>query len=322
MRTDYSAALVLNRLRVQNANLISSPLTWGFPAPSAFTGFVHTLERSLGGRGLHFPGVGIVCHDVEPQTSGGAFTQALRLTRNPLDHTGGSPAIVEEGRAHLTVSLVLPVAGEGAPVTETQAQTLAIEVANLVLSRRLAGGSIWPEEGTGSLRATGHVWTDAAAGWRKIRRRLLPGFALIERSALLARHTAALKADHSAHTALDALMDLIALHYTPASSNPEEKAPWPSPSRREKGWLVPIPAGYTAISELYPPGGVKNARDPGVPFRFVESVLTLGEWRSPHRLPDLDALLWRHEADPDHGLYRVRNAYVPETLETAVSLDD
>lgn len=318
MRTDYSAAIVLNRLRVQNANLLSSPLTWGFPAPSAFTGFVHSLERELGERSLHFPGVGIVCHHVEPQTSGGAFTQALRLTRNPLDHTGSSAAIVEEGRAHLTVSLVIPVAGAGAPATETQAKMLAAEVGALALSRRLAGGSVWPPNGTDRPLASGHVWTDADKGWRQIRRRLLPGFALIERSALLAQRTATMQSENPAHTALDALLDLIALHYKPASADPAEKAPWPPPTRREeKGWLVPIPAGYAAISPLYPPGAVKNARDPGVPFRFVESVLTLGEWRSPHRLSDLDALLWRHEADPERGIYRVRNTDTTEITESA-----
>jgi len=30
--------LVLPRLRIQNANAISSPMTWGFPAMSAFIG--------------------------------------------------------------------------------------------------------------------------------------------------------------------------------------------------------------------------------------------------------------------------------------------
>ena len=42
--------LLLPHLRVQNANAISSPLTWGFPAPTAFLGFVHALERRLLGR--------------------------------------------------------------------------------------------------------------------------------------------------------------------------------------------------------------------------------------------------------------------------------
>ena len=39
----FEAVLLLPRLRVQNANAISSPLTWGFPPPSAFTGFAHAL---------------------------------------------------------------------------------------------------------------------------------------------------------------------------------------------------------------------------------------------------------------------------------------
>lgn len=39
--------LVLPRLRVQNANAISSPMTWGFPAMSAFVGMMHALERKL-----------------------------------------------------------------------------------------------------------------------------------------------------------------------------------------------------------------------------------------------------------------------------------
>ena len=39
--------LILPRLRVQNANAISSSHTWGFPAPTALLGFVHALERRL-----------------------------------------------------------------------------------------------------------------------------------------------------------------------------------------------------------------------------------------------------------------------------------
>ena len=41
------ALLVLPRLRIQNANAISSPLTWGFPAITAFTGLMTALKRRL-----------------------------------------------------------------------------------------------------------------------------------------------------------------------------------------------------------------------------------------------------------------------------------
>ena len=44
------AWLLLPNLRVQNANAISGPFSWGFPAPSAFTGFVHALSRKLWAR--------------------------------------------------------------------------------------------------------------------------------------------------------------------------------------------------------------------------------------------------------------------------------
>lgn len=41
--------LIIPHLRVQNANAISSPLTWGFPAISAFIGLMQAVERKLKG---------------------------------------------------------------------------------------------------------------------------------------------------------------------------------------------------------------------------------------------------------------------------------
>ena len=43
--TEINSLLILPRLRVQAANAVSGPLTWGFPSPTAFTGFAHALER-------------------------------------------------------------------------------------------------------------------------------------------------------------------------------------------------------------------------------------------------------------------------------------
>ena len=111
--------LVLPRLRIQNANAISSPLTWGFPSPTAFLGFAHALERRLSERfGVAFGGVGIVCHAFDPQTFRPNRRQHLVFTqtRNPVYlkrdiakfvAEGTPAAIVEEGRAHLEVSLVI-----------------------------------------------------------------------------------------------------------------------------------------------------------------------------------------------------------------------
>ena len=50
---------------------------------------------------------------------------------------------------------------------------------------------------------------------------------------------------------------------------------------------------------------------------FVESVYSLGECISPHRLTHLAQLLWRAEADEAQGLYRCRNGYQPAKAEDA-----
>ena len=39
--------LLLKGLRVQNANALSSPFTFGFPAVTAFLGFGHALQRFI-----------------------------------------------------------------------------------------------------------------------------------------------------------------------------------------------------------------------------------------------------------------------------------
>src|SRR5690625_2928135 len=112
--SDIQALLILPRLRVQNANAISSPLTWGFPSMTAFTGFMHALERRLPeSLDINFEAVGVVCHRFEPQISND-YVRRFHLTRNPVDRGGKTAAIVEEGRAHLEVTLIFDVTGNTA----------------------------------------------------------------------------------------------------------------------------------------------------------------------------------------------------------------
>lgn len=103
--------LVLPRLRVQNANAISSPMTWGFPAMSAFVGLMHALERKLAEASLpvSLGRVGVICHDFEAQATEGGYIRGFHLTRNPVDKTGGTAAIVEEGRIHLDITLIFSI---------------------------------------------------------------------------------------------------------------------------------------------------------------------------------------------------------------------
>lgn len=307
--------LLLPRLRVQNANAMSGPLSWGFPAPTAFTGFAHALERHLRPRfNLSLGGVGIVCHDFEAQVfhPAGRYNQVLRLTRNPLDDKGGSAPIVEEGRCHMEVSLLIEVHTD---LDDDAREALTQAAHEATSAMRLAGGSILPRWGK-RYEPEWITWyddaEDSANAFRKLRYRLLPGFALVQRDDILAARLAELR--HATQDqdcdALDALLDLIRTNHEPAGPDPRhpEKTLWHK-VRRAPGWLVPLPAGYAALSPLYPAGTVRNARDQQTPFRFVESVYTLGEWVSPHRMTHLQQLLWHLEAEPAAGLYRCTNRY-------------
>lgn len=320
--------LVLPHLRIQNANAISSPLTHGFPSITAFLGLLWALERKLEGRDLqiYFSGVGVICHDFDEQTTDDGYVRKFRLTRNPVDKDGSTAAIVEEGRIHLDVTLVLAIDGGVIGADAERQQQVADAVAEVVAGMRIAGGSVLPCLGPAwRSRPQLVCWPDDFDArqklLRKLRRRWLPGFALVARDDLLAQRTADLqKADSSAST-LDALLDLSRFNWRshrseePDASADSAKTKIEWRHDRNEGWLVPIPVGYGALSDLHPPGSVANARDGDTPFRFVESLYSIGQWLGAHRLNHIDELLWYADNDPASGLYRCRNDYAA-TLTT------
>ena len=138
----------------------------------------------------------------------------------------------------------------------------------------------------------------------------------MERGDQLARRLSELRESQPQATSLDALLDLSRLNFEPGEFNPENPETFEWGIRKKPGWLVPLPVGYAALSPLHGAGEVENARDDSTPFRFVESLYSLGEWVSPHRMTNLNQLLWHSTADTEKGLYRCVNRH-PETLETA-----
>ncbi len=135
--------LILPRLRVQNANAVSSPMTWGFPAMSAFVGLMHALERKLAEASLpvSLGRVGVICHDFEAQATEGGYIRGFHLTRNPVDKTGGTAAIVEEGRVHLDITLIFAIDTGAA---ESEHENIAHQISEMVSGMRIAGGSVVP----------------------------------------------------------------------------------------------------------------------------------------------------------------------------------
>ncbi len=320
----FTHLLVLPRLRVQNANAISSALTHGFPSMTAFLGLMWALERKAVAAGIDrvaFNAVGVVSHGWQEQTTEGGFVKSFRLTRNPVEKDGGTAAIVEEGRIHLDVSLVFALTAED--WDEAQRQTDVSALGELVSGMRVAGGTVMPPE---------HAWQQRYQPWlvdltgdsedqqkafRKACVRLLPGTALVARDDLIDQRLQALRDDNPSATRLDAWLSLsrIEWHYDDSANN--GKGAWQSNRRKGDGWIVPMPVGYGALSELHPPGSVRNARDATTPFRFVESLYSVGEWVGAHRLSSPKQLLWYADSRPDDGLYRCRNDYQPPAVAQA-----
>lgn len=331
--SNANALLILPRLRIQNANAISSPMTWGFPAMSAFIGFMHTLKRKLGEEDIKamFYGIGVVCHSHDAQVTQEGFVRAFHLTRNPIDRTGKTAAIVEEGRIHLEVTLVM-TALINKNLTDEQCAELALCINDMAASMRIAGGSVMPPlPGQAHRQQPALIRLDddvekRSEQFRKLRYRWLPGFALVSRDELLTQRLDEMQQKHPTATELDAWLDLSRLNHecrttiTNARGEPHEKGEshetvnWEI--RRSPGWLVPIPVGYGALGELYAPGSVANARDTTTSFRFVESLYSIGQWISPHRLNRIDDLVWYVANDLETGTYRLRNDYQPSDVDT------
>lgn len=336
------AILVLPQLRIQNANAIGSPLTHGFPSITAFTGLMWALERKLDRVGvpLRLHGVGVICHHHQEQVCGQGHIYApfeFNLTKPNVRsaeqvrklEAGTPPSIVEEGRMHLQITLVFAVSEKQAPGAAAmlvQGNDAALAdwarlAGEALATMRVAGGSVLPSRPVPGKRV--RPWLEivpddpvqAAKSFRIWRRQWLPGFALVGRDDLLAARLQHLRATQADATLLDAWLHAARFNYQPLVSEdgtpaPDDKVEWGDPLRAKgSGWVVPIPVGYAALTEQHPAGSVRNARDAGVPLRFVESVYSLGEWISPHRLQSLQQLLWRTETDEALGLYRCRNSY-------------
>jgi CRISPR-associated protein Csy2 len=324
---DFQFLLVLPHVHVQNANAVSSPLTHGFPSVTAFMGLKWALERKARAAGLdlEFKAIGMVCHAHQEQVTEGGFVKSFRLTRNPIEKDGGTAAIVEEGRIHLELSLILAVRSERWSRESQEAINDDVaKVAALLADMRIAGGSVLPPAQPAFRRYQPFVVNltgtedDQQKEFSKARMRFLPGFTLVARDDLLNAHWDELRKSNEKATRLDAWLSLSRFnwHYQPGEK--EGTGQW---QLDRKGWIVPMPVGYGALGEIHEAGSVANVRDMSVPFRFVESLYSIGEWVSPHRLHSPQQLLWYSDSQPN-GLYRCRNDYRPVSSATQPLSDD
>ncbi len=290
--------LLIKKLDVQNVNAIAG-LTYGFPAITNFLGFAHALSRKLSNDlNITLGGVAVVSHknNVHARQPKGWGDYVFALTRNPLTQQGKTAPINEEGRMNMQVSLMVELDGLIAG-DEQSKQTLLEQLNSLIPSMRLAGGQITNYERI-------EVLTDEGQQ-QKALRRLMPGFVLLDRSDYLVQHCKTLQQRNNEISVFDAWCDFAKLKYQATKitlehdaneqeNDESEKANWQYVAKPQPGYLVPIAAGYCAISPVYEAGEVANVRDQTVPVAFAETAYSVGEWQSVHRLNNINAGVWRY----------------------------
>lgn len=283
--------LLLPELRIQNANALSSSLTIGFPAMTAWLGAVHALQRKInqsGFDGVRFKQVGIVCHDFDLRTyrGSGDYVSSIIGTGNPLTRNGERPSFIEEARCHLTVSLLIDCDGVELCKVDDFIEKLSLKIHSGI---KFASGDLI-DAGKPQLLSA-----DSEYEHKKHLCALMPGYALVERRELM------IEAMNQGKDALDALLDHVALYHDCEQSE-SEKVEW-TVKRKTSGWIVPIATGFQGLTKVANPDETSNQRDPSVPHCFAEAVITLGEFIMPYRFKSLKELFWGYEFNEAKQMY-------------------
>lgn len=111
--------LLLKNIKVQNANALSSPYTAGFPAMTAWLGFMHALQRHVQRirEGIKFKSVGVVCNEINMKTFSEKYENRLIMSKNPpstridkksvVGDKAHNKAFIPEATCNLNVSLLI-----------------------------------------------------------------------------------------------------------------------------------------------------------------------------------------------------------------------
>jgi CRISPR-associated protein Csy2 len=205
-----SQFILINRIKVQNANAIAG-FTWGFPAITHFLGFTHNLARKLAESGsfkdIFLTGCAVISHEHHVHTYGSYNEHEFTQSRNPAykhdeesKYKVGTPPIIEEGKMNMTVSLLIGYEGN----VGNRQENLIKWLTKACLLQRLAGGSIL------NIKSI-ETYKPEKDNVIKIKRKLLPGFVLRDRSNFLEDHYQAIQKKNSYVELLDAWLDFAAL---------------------------------------------------------------------------------------------------------------
>lgn len=254
--------LLFKNISVDKANAISGPLTLGIPGITAFLGFFHKLERVFNDTGvnLKFEGVAIIINDFAFNAIEKNYNYEPIKSRHPLKKDGKSSSLLGEATIDLNISFLVKVED---PIGD-YSWSNKDNIKKLIFSKvnRLAGGTIL------GIKDILH-FESMEDNTILIKRKLMPGYALINRKELL------LNIEEGKDT-LDVLLEHLFI------------------KKEKKGWLIPIVTGFQSISKTIK---VDQQRDYDYDHKFVEAITTLGECKFINSIDNLNEIFWKYNVD-------------------------
>jgi len=290
--------ILIKKLKVDGANATSAPYVIGLPSITAFMGVAHLLERELkelGFEEIKIEGLGVVCHDLNMGTYKGSksYVHSIIGFGQPLKKDGSRSPIIEKAKCNMTVSLLMTFSGIDSDLYEPMEGMIE----RLLMTKiRIAGGIIRPVS-LDQIKVRDII--DDKDLYR-LKSNLMPGFALVDRTDLVEKAVKEKGLDQ-----LDAVLDGIKVKHQciKTSEESEEKEAdfeWVS-YKENSGWIVPICIGYHGISDVKQ---VKNQRTYEYDHQFVESVLSLGEFKIVSRVSDIETIIWKYNKEQEkNNLY-------------------
>lgn len=291
--------LLISNIKIHNANALSSPYTIGFPAMTAWLGFMHALERKLKNTEfleVRFTGLIVSCLDMDLQTykGRGDYVGSIIATSNPLDKAGKRPSFIEEARCDLEVTLAIEY--ESGAINYENFTRL---IDNKLHTMKIASGDITSFKSSQAKEIDNN-------NPRDLTKYLMPGFCLVSRQELMQASMS------KGRDAINAMLEYLTTT-TDIAVDENHNVKKSKPSKKEEGWIVPIAIGYQGISNL---GELQNARDEVTPHRFAESVVTLGEFKMPYRFDTVEEMIWRYQEYKENDLYLCHNNFSVNSQES------
>ena len=135
--------ILIQELQVINANAMSSTITVGVPAMTAWLGAVHALERKVRQmdtfKNIRFPrmAVSYLTTNLQVYRKRNSRVTSIIGTANPLDEDGSKASFIEEPRIHLSVSLLIELLGVTGDMEDQLCCTIGCELDKM----KIAGGA-------------------------------------------------------------------------------------------------------------------------------------------------------------------------------------